>query len=105
VLNRDALEVIRQQDGPGTLFYLDPPYLAETRSASHVYVHEMTADRHAELLDLVRQCKGKVMLSGYPSGLYDRAIHDWTRYEFDLPNQAAGGKAKRRMTEVLWCNF
>ena len=29
VLNRDALDVIRTQDGPGTLFYLDPPYPAE----------------------------------------------------------------------------
>jgi len=27
---RDALDVIRQQDGKQTLFYLDPPYLSET---------------------------------------------------------------------------
>ena len=42
---------------------------------------------------------------GYPSELYDRALHDWTRHPFDLPNQAAGGRRKRRMTEVVWCNF
>jgi DNA adenine methylase len=105
VLDRDGLDVIRQQDGPGTLFYLDPPYLGETRASARVYAHEMTPARHAELLDLARQCRGKVMLSGYPSEPYDRALHDWTRHEFDLPNQAAGGRHKRRMTEVVWCNF
>ncbi len=33
ILNRPALEVIRQEDGPQTLFYLDPPYLHQTRAA------------------------------------------------------------------------
>ena len=30
ILNQDALQVIKNQDGEKTLFYLDPPYLAET---------------------------------------------------------------------------
>jgi DNA adenine methylase len=105
VLNHDALDVIRQQDGPGTLYYLDPPYLSETRTADDVYSHEMSLAQHAELLDTIRQCKGHVMLSGYPSVLYDTCLSSWTRHEFILPNQAAGGKQKRRMTEVVWCNF
>jgi hypothetical protein len=46
-----------------------------------------------------------VVLSGYPSGLYDRELRDWTRHAFDLPNKAADGTEKRRMTEVVWCNF
>lgn len=105
VLNRDALDVIRDQDGPETLFYLDPPYLSETRAAGNVYAHEMPADQHAGLLSVIRGCRGKVMLSGYPSAMYDRELRGWTRHEFELPNQAAGGKRKRRMTEVLWCNY
>lgn len=105
ILNHDALDVIREQDGPDTLYYLDPPYLGETRTAETVYTHEMDAEKHAELLDTIRGCKGRVMLSGYPSEMYDRRLQDWTRYEFALPNQASGGKQKRRMTEVIWCNF
>src|SRR5205085_429085 len=46
VLNRDALDVIRQQDGSDTLFYLDPPYLPETRVSSEVYDHEMGLAQH-----------------------------------------------------------
>jgi DNA adenine methylase len=105
ILDRPAVEVIRQQDGPGTLFYCDPPYLPGTRAAPEVYGHEMTEADHRELLDVLRQCQGKVMLSGYASALYDAALAGWTRHAFDLPNNAAGGKAKDRETEALWCNF
>jgi DNA adenine methylase len=105
VLNRPAVEVIRQQDGPATLFYLDPPYLPASRAAAEVYAHEMTEADHRELLDVLRQCQGKVMLSGYASEPYDTTLAGWTRHTFDLPNNAAGGKKKGRETEVLWCNF
>lgn len=109
VLNRDALDVIRQQDGPETLFYLDPPYLAETRSVPSVYRFEMSDVQHFELLETVRQCAGKVLLSGYRSAMYDDRLKDWNRHDFDLANHAAsvlGPRAKkRRATESLWVNF
>lgn len=105
ILNRDALDVVAQQDGEDTLFYLDPPYLDETRTAPQVYAHEMTGSQHFDLLLQVKGCKGKVMLSGYRSKLYDDALASWNRHDFDLPNNAAGGDEKRRMTESLWCNF
>jgi len=105
VLNRDAFDVIRQQDSEGTLFYLDPPYLSETRTVDDVYTHEMTVSQHADLLDTVKNCRGKVMLSGYRSPMYDDQLAAWNRHEFSLPNQAASGKTKRRMIEVVWCNF
>jgi DNA adenine methylase len=106
VLNRPALEVIRSEDTPATLFYLDPPYLHETRTARKAYGrYEMTDGDHRELLGLLRQCRGKVILSGYASPLYDEALAGWARHAFDLPNNAAGGRQKGRETEVIWCNF
>jgi hypothetical protein len=45
------------------------------------------------------------MLAGYRSGLYDSMLKGWTAHPFDLPNNAAGGEKKRRMIEVVWCNF
>ena len=105
VENMPALDLIRREDGPATLFYCDPPYLHSTRTAQKAYgAFEMTEEQHRELLDVLRQCKGKVMLSGYPSPLYDETLADWTRHTFDLPNQASGAKVKDRETEVLWCN-
>jgi DNA adenine methylase len=56
---------IRSQDGPGTLFYCDPPCLHETRSAKKVYGDfEKSEADHRELLDALLAVKRKVMLSG-----------------------------------------
>jgi DNA adenine methylase len=103
--NVPAVDLIRREDRPSTLFYCDPPYVHETRVSKNSYQHEMTAEEHQTLLAALLECKGKVMLSGYPSQLYDSMLKDWKRHTFDLPNNAAGGATKRRMTEVLWCNF
>ena len=100
-----ALDIIKREDTAGTLFYCDPPYLHETRTSKDAYSYEMNEQEHKDLLPLLLECKGKVMLSGYPSELYDTQLKSWTRHTFDLPNNAAGGEVKRRMTEVLWCNF
>jgi DNA adenine methylase len=105
ILNEPALKVLRHYDGPDALFYLDPPYSHDTRASTKVYEYEMTEKDHRELLDILRTMKGKAMLSGYPSALYDQALADWNRHTFNLPNNAAGGAVKRRMVETLWCNF
>jgi hypothetical protein len=99
ILNRPALDAIRSQDGPETLHYLDPPYLHETRTARQAYGRfEMTEGDHRELLGVLLAVRGKVMLSGYPSALYDEALRGWRRLTFDLPNNAAGGQEKSRET-------
>jgi DNA adenine methylase len=103
--NVSAAKLIRREDGPHTLFYADPPYLHETRTTKDGYAFEMSRADHEELLSVLLACKGKVMLSGYPSDLYDDALKGWTRHTFDIANHTSGAKEKGRETEVLWCNF
>jgi DNA adenine methylase len=107
ILNRSALGVIQGQDGPDTLFYCDPPYLHETRATTADYAHEMTANDHRELLDTLADVKGKFVLSGYPSELYDRYAGEfgWRHKDFSIANHAAGGVTKKRMVERVWMNF
>jgi DNA adenine methylase len=105
VLNDNATEVIRREDGAHALFYVDPPYLPETRTVMEVYEHEMTRDRHCELLKALLTRQGYVMLSGYDSEMYNDILKGWRKEVFDLPNNAAGGKEKRRMQECLWMNY
>lgn len=107
ILNRNAFDVIRQQDGEHTLFYCDPPYLFDTRATIGQYDHEMTTGEHKELLEVLATCKGKFILSGYPSKLYDdfAAANNWHYLDFEMPNHAAGGDKKRRMTERVWMNY
>jgi DNA adenine methylase len=107
ILNHEALDVIREQDGDNTLFYFDPPYLHETRSTTDAYAHEMTKEQHRQLLEVIINInfRGKVMLSGYESALYSSYLCDWNVHKFQIPNSAAGGAKKQTMTEHLWCNF
>jgi len=105
ILSQPAVEVIRQQDGPATLYYLDPPYLHETRATPGTYKHEMNEEEHRQLLAAIRRCQGKVMLSGYPNRLYDQELAGWRREDFAIDNKAAAGKTKRQMTEAVWMNF
>lgn len=103
--NIPAVEFIQREDVSGALHYLDPPYVSSTRSSKNLYVHEMTEKDHLKLLDTAKQCKGKVMISGYTCTLYQTALKDWNRHDFDLPNNPSGGKRKDRETEVLWLNY
>ena len=105
VLCNDALKVIKQQDGERTLFYLDPPYVHSTRSAPSMYAHEMDESQHSAMLDTILQCRGRIMLSGYPNDLYDETLKGWRRYDRKIDNKVASGSSKPIMTESLWCNF
>ena len=102
-----ALAVIRQQDGPRTLFYLDPPYLDETRTAKDVYAHEMTRQDHNELLSLLISIKGRFLLSGYRSSLYDQvaADHGWRRADMEIDNKSGKGDEKQDRIESVWMNY
>jgi DNA adenine methylase len=101
---RTAVDVIRQLDRPGTLFYLDPPYLHETRTAKKAYAHEMSRQDHFVLLEQLQTIQGVAMLSGYRSELYDDSLADWRRVDFDMPNHSGQGATKQRRTECLWIN-
>lgn len=108
VFNRDALDVIRSEDGARVLQYLDPPYLHSTRATTTEYgEYEMTEGQHKELLDTLVGIRGRFLLSGYRSDLYDEyeSKHGWRSVEFHVANSAAGGSNKRIMTEVVWMNY
>lgn len=107
ILCRPAIAVVNAMDSEDTLFYLDPPYLQSTRMSREVYQFEMSEGEHSALLVRLGTIKGKLILSGYRSDLYDgmAEAYGWGRIDIDVPNNAASGKSKRRMTECLWMNF
>lgn len=102
--HRDALEVIAQHDSKHTLFYVDPPYMAETRKAiakesrtTKMYTHDLVTADHEKLLAALKTLKGMTVISGYPSDLYDSALSGWRRME--KPSFDYGRNAR---TEVIW---
>lgn len=101
--NRDWRELIPHLDHSEALFYVDPPYLHETRSlksAMSPYAFELTEKDHRALAKLLRAVEGMVVLSGYPSPLYDELYPCWERRE--KSGGLADGRGQR--TEVLWLN-
>jgi len=107
ILSQPAIDAIRRFDHPDTLIYCDPPYLHETRAPNSrdVYGIEMTEKQHVELGEILKACVSKVVISGYPSKLYEDIFGSWRRVEFDIANHAAGGRKKSRKCETLWLNW
>ena len=86
--NRCGIEALKTEigfdDGCEDFFiYIDPPYLLETRKNKRpVYKHEMTKAQHIEMLDYANQIKCNIAISHYPCELYDRALKDWRKIEY-----------------------
>ena len=96
-----AFKVISRYDSPKTLFYLDPTYLHETRSANHrwEYFHEMTKNDHQKLAELLNSIQGMAIISHYPCELYDRLYKDWRCIQKEVRTQG-----RTTATECLWIN-
>ena len=97
-----ALEVIRRYDTKDTVFYLDPPYVHAARGDTAAYGHEMTDREHGELAQTLNRIRGRAVLSGYRTKLYDRLFAKWQRV--DAPSRLCHSVRKPRQ-ESLWLNF
>lgn len=95
--NRSAFDVMREQDSPETLHYVDPPYPHSCRKGGR-YMWEMGDEDHSELMSMLRQLKGMVMVSGYLGTIYDQL-----GWRMVTKNTYADGAKKT--TEALWMNF
>lgn len=100
----DALAVIARYDSPSTLFYVDPPYLPETRANKWdrmIYEAELTDADHARLAAALAEIEGMAIVSGYPSPLYERLYGGWERVQtVATVNDGEGGSK----VEALWIN-
>ncbi|MCD7895939.1 MAG: hypothetical protein LUG50_04605, partial [Planctomycetaceae bacterium] len=94
-------KVIVRYDRRDTLFYVDPPYVPDTRSDGK-YVHEMTEADHVELVAALQAVKGKVVLSGYWHACYAplEAV-GWQRLQWEVKCMVKPGTKSDR-TECLW---
>lgn len=105
IFNKPALEMIEEYDGEDSFFYLDPPYLPETRVTKKAYEYEMTYEQHEDLLKTIVCCKSKVLISGYKSELYQDYLKNWKFTYRDIANHASQTKTKTRKIECLWRNY
>lgn len=104
--NRPAVEVLQAHDAPETLHYVDPPYMHDTRvrgaQKGRYYRHEMSDREHGELLATLKTLRGFVVVSGYPSKLYQAELAGWTMNTTTARISAGRGGSTRQ--ECLWLN-
>ncbi|EPG5098682.1 DNA adenine methylase [Acinetobacter baumannii] len=102
--NRPAIQVLRDHDDLETLHYVDPPYVHDTRysgaKTGRVYRHEMSDQDHEELLKVLLELEGKVIVSGYPSEIYNDYLAKWKRV--DTSARISSGRGTDVRTECLW---
>lgn len=96
--SRPALEVIKRHNQANVLIYADPPYPLSTRS-KRIYAYELTDDDHIELLGILDEHLGPVLISGYVCQLYDERLSHWTRKTINAHTE--GGRERE---EILWLN-
>lgn len=93
-------DLIPRYDRPGTLFYLDPPYVPDTRINGQ-YENEMTIEDHHALVDLLLSSSGMFVLSGYKTPVYVPLENaGWNRV--DIETYASTSKTRTKRTECLW---
>lgn len=103
-------------DSPTTLYYLDPPYVPDTRRDGS-YEHEMSLEDHRVLIKQVQGLTGSVVISGYPNEVYAELEEaGWKRYDKATTcmvvartkatglKGVGGVKEKQKRTESLWLN-
>lgn len=100
----DAVDYLNNYDfyrAGRVLIYADPPYLHETRTSRARYRHEYTVADHERLLACLMSLPENVsvILSGYPSQLYDETLVGWRSKEFQAMTH--GGVR----TEKIWMNY
>ena len=117
VTNGDALNIIHYHDAEDAVFYLDPPYVLETRTKCVCYTSEPPLEYHQELVKMLLTLKGAAVLSGYQHDVYSPLVKaGWSVSLRETTCSAAGrtrasglqgrGKllAAQRRTEVVWRN-
>ena len=100
--DRPAIDCIKAYDSNETLFYVDPPYLHESRGDTKSYAYEMTESDHQLLFECLDGIDGKAVVSGYRGEFMDSRYSEWNMCE-DIVKQAHSVKADRQ--EVVWKNF
>lgn len=94
--NLDYEEIFNKYDKPGALFYVDPPYLHETRTTNNSYKYEMSDYQHKKLIEILNNIEGSFVLSGYDNLLYDKYL----QYSKKIYKEVSTQKSSRK--ECLW---
>lgn len=103
----DFREFIPKYYGPNVAWYVDPPYVDREKYYALTEKDRRDPEKlHRDLAALLKNVKGKVILSYYPDPLINELYGDWYRETFNAYKQVVGGDGLgREAEELLLMNF
>ena len=110
--NVAATDLIERLATPDTVIYADPPYMDHVRRGSRGtrssdYGFDMgDPEDHKDLARVLLATPATVILSGYPSELYDELYADWWSEDKQVNSQSVNRRTGQwiKRTEQIWCN-
>lgn len=103
VTNDGAFDCINKWDNPDVIFYLDPPYIDESRVSKKVYESEFTVEEHKKLVDVLTKIKGNAIISGYDNEIYNRLLQNgWNKELFELSTSTSPCNDNPIRQEIIW---
>lgn len=100
ILNKDFRYILKKYDSPTTLFYLDPPYYGSEEYYNYIF----TEKDHHDLSKILKNIKGKFILSYYAKTEIYRLYRSNKIYHTTIRMQRSSGK-KVYINEKIICNF
>lgn len=95
VLNRDGIQLMKENNSKNVFIYADPPYVLDTRGATR-YTVDMDDNNQKEFLSVCIESKAKLLISGYDCEMYNTLLDNgFTKTNFETNNR----------TETLWKNY
>jgi DNA adenine methylase len=80
----DWYTVMSRYDSPETLYFLDPPYIPDTR-VSGKYCHELTQNDHHEIVARLLGFRRMIVLCGFEHKTYKPSEQaGWTRIDYRI---------------------
>ncbi len=104
IINDDAFRCIDRLDSKKTFFYLDPPYLLETRGSKNDYKFEFSEEEYITMATLLYNIKGYAMISGYDHPLMNQLFESkgWIKIAFPMKKNHIRSK---QIQECIWINY
>ncbi len=102
--NFDYEDLIEKYDGPGTLFYCDPPYICDGE------FYGVKDFDHERLARVLKKAKGMIVLSYYPCKELKKLYGDWWINSKRVNKmahltRAENGEKKAEVSEILLLNY
>lgn len=111
----DAASLVTRLATPDAVVYADPPYLPSTRNGrgrvvpagtADDYRVDMGEDDHRRLAEVLTATPAAVILSGYPSDLYEDLYRGWWHVDVAVSVHSSNSVTvdRGRRIERLWSN-